>query len=171
MIVRSNVKPKDRYWFHLATQDPPGSEFLGALVGCLRGSSDHDGGSVGVGISWTSRQGCMPNWGERKVYESKWCESFQGMDRNGIVMFSTTFFVWLTAPTWLCLGFKNNNDDQTAFSLLFKLYGFRAFSVEERDSVVYTGRNLAKFIKDPPTKFEPIPRRCHDKHCVILCHR
>lgn len=45
------MKPKDRYWFHLATQDPPGSEFLGALVGCLRGSSDHDGGSVGVGIS------------------------------------------------------------------------------------------------------------------------
>lgn len=44
-------------------------------------------------------------------------------------------------------GFRNNNDDQTAFSLLFKLYGFRAFSVEERDAVVYTGRNLAKFIK------------------------
>lgn len=45
-------------------------------------------------------------------------------------------------------GYKNNNDDQTAFSLLFKLYGFRAFSVEERDAVVYTGRNLAKFIKE-----------------------
>jgi len=43
--------------------------------------------------------------------------------------------------------FRNNNDDQTAFSLLFKRYGFHAFSVGERDSVVYTGRNLAKFIK------------------------
>ena len=48
------------------------------------------------------------------------------------------------------IGYKNNNDDQTAFSLLFKLYGFRAFSVEERDAVVYTGRNLAKFIKAGP---------------------
>ncbi|CAJ1453919.1 unnamed protein product [Effrenium voratum] len=44
-------------------------------------------------------------------------------------------------------GYKNNNDDQTAFSLLFKRHGFRAFSVEERDAVVYTGRNLAKFVK------------------------
>ncbi|CAE7428346.1 unnamed protein product, partial [Symbiodinium necroappetens] len=44
-------------------------------------------------------------------------------------------------------SFRNNNDDQTAFSLLFKLHGFRAFSVEERDAVVYTGRNLAKFLK------------------------
>jgi len=43
--------------------------------------------------------------------------------------------------------FKNNNDDQTAFSLLFKKHGFHAFSVGERDSVVYTGRNLAKFVK------------------------
>lgn len=43
--------------------------------------------------------------------------------------------------------FKNNNDDQTAFSLLFKKRGFNAFSVGERDAVVYTGRNLAKFIK------------------------
>jgi len=43
--------------------------------------------------------------------------------------------------------FKNNNDDQTAFSLLFKRYGFKPFSVNERDAVVYTGRNLAKFIK------------------------
>jgi len=43
--------------------------------------------------------------------------------------------------------FKNNNDDQTAFSLLFKKYGFQPFSVGERDAVVYTGRNLAKFIK------------------------
>merc|ERR1711918_132366 len=49
------------------------------------------------------------------------------------------------APDYLT--FKNNNDDQTAFSLLFKKYGFHAFSVGERDSVVYTGRNLAKFVK------------------------
>ncbi|CAK0893216.1 unnamed protein product [Prorocentrum cordatum] len=41
--------------------------------------------------------------------------------------------------------FKNNNDDQTAFSLVFKRYGFVPFSVGERDDVVYTGRNLAKF--------------------------
>jgi len=51
----------------------------------------------------------------------------------------------LGAPDYFT--FKNNNDDQTAFSLLFKKYGFRAFSVGERDSVVYTGRNLAKFVK------------------------
>merc|ERR1712087_131953 len=44
-------------------------------------------------------------------------------------------------------SFKNNNDDQTAFSLLFKRFGFTPFSVGERDSVVYTGRNLAKFVK------------------------
>jgi len=44
-------------------------------------------------------------------------------------------------------SYKNNNDDQTAFSLLFKRHGFEAFSVNERDEVVYTGRNLAKFIK------------------------
>eukprot|EP00929_Paragymnodinium_shiwhaense_P113077 TRINITY_DN81344_c0_g1_i1.p1 TRINITY_DN81344_c0_g1~~TRINITY_DN81344_c0_g1_i1.p1 ORF type:complete len:1047 (+),score=215.37 TRINITY_DN81344_c0_g1_i1:117-3257(+) len=43
--------------------------------------------------------------------------------------------------------YQNNNDDQTAFSILFKKYGFHAFSTSERDSVVYTGRNLAKFIK------------------------
>merc|ERR1719401_2141263 len=51
----------------------------------------------------------------------------------------------LGAPDYFT--FKNNNDDQTAFSLLFKKYGFHAFSVGERDSVVYTGRNLAKFVK------------------------
>jgi len=51
----------------------------------------------------------------------------------------------LGAPDYFT--FKNNNDDQTAFSLLFKKHGFHAFSVGERDSVVYTGRNLAKFIK------------------------
>merc|ERR1711920_832966 len=44
-------------------------------------------------------------------------------------------------------SYKNNNDDQTAFSLLFKRFGFTPFSVGERDSVVYTGRNLAKFVK------------------------
>merc|ERR1712150_182569 len=43
--------------------------------------------------------------------------------------------------------FKNNNDDQSAFSLLFKRFGFTPFSVGERDAVVYTGRNLAKFVK------------------------
>lgn len=51
----------------------------------------------------------------------------------------------LGAPDYFT--FKNNNDDQTAFSLIFKKHGFHAFSVGERDSVVYTGRNLAKFIK------------------------
>jgi hypothetical protein len=51
----------------------------------------------------------------------------------------------LGAPDYFT--FKNNNDDQTAFSLLFKKFGFHAFSVGERDSVVYTGRNLAKFVK------------------------
>merc|ERR1711972_1112107 len=51
----------------------------------------------------------------------------------------------LGAPDYVT--FKNNNDDQTAFSLLFKKYGFHPFSVKERDDVVYTGRNLAKFIK------------------------
>lgn len=44
-------------------------------------------------------------------------------------------------------SFLNNNDDQTAFSLLFKKFGFQPFSVGQRDDVVYTGRNLAKFIK------------------------
>merc|ERR1712087_314941 len=51
----------------------------------------------------------------------------------------------LGAPDYMT--FKNNNDDQTAFSLLFKKFGFHPFSVGERDAVVYTGRNLAKFIK------------------------
>lgn len=51
----------------------------------------------------------------------------------------------LGAPDYFT--FKNNNDDQTAFSLLFKKHGFHPFSVGERDAVVYTGRNLAKFIK------------------------
>jgi len=44
-------------------------------------------------------------------------------------------------------GFRNNNDDQSAFSLLFKRFGFASFSVDQRDAVVHTGRNLAKFIK------------------------
>merc|ERR1712217_906236 len=51
----------------------------------------------------------------------------------------------LGAPDYF--SFLNNNDDQTAFSILFKKYGFRPFSIGERDEVVYTGRNLAKFIK------------------------
>jgi len=51
----------------------------------------------------------------------------------------------LGAPDYFT--FKNNNDDQTAFSLIFKKHGFHPFSVGERDAVVYTGRNLAKFIK------------------------
>ena len=32
--------------------------------------------------------------------------------------------------------YRNNNDDQTAFSLLFKKFGFKPFSVGERDAVV-----------------------------------
>lgn len=43
--------------------------------------------------------------------------------------------------------FITHNDDQSAFSLLFKRFGFEAFSQAERDEVVYTGRNLAKFVK------------------------
>merc|ERR1712194_894445 len=43
-------------------------------------------------------------------------------------------------------NFHNSNDDQTAFSLNFKRYGFEAFSTEERDRYVLLGRNLAKFI-------------------------
>ena len=72
-----------------------------------------------------------------------------------IILFNIIYTCKLKATQQFCpvvvlfiSGFKNNNDDQTAFSLLFKLHGFRAFSVEERDQVVYTGRNLAKFIKD-----------------------
>ena len=41
--------------------------------------------------------------------------------------------------------FRNNNDDQTAFSLLFKRHGFIPFSQAERDEVVLAARNLAKF--------------------------
>ncbi|CEL99550.1 unnamed protein product [Vitrella brassicaformis CCMP3155] len=42
-------------------------------------------------------------------------------------------------------GFKNHNDDQSAFSLLFKLYGFRGFSVITRDKHIHFARNKKKF--------------------------
>eukprot|EP00928_Gymnodinium_smaydae_P033224 TRINITY_DN23850_c0_g3_i1.p1 TRINITY_DN23850_c0_g3~~TRINITY_DN23850_c0_g3_i1.p1 ORF type:complete len:892 (+),score=183.65 TRINITY_DN23850_c0_g3_i1:147-2822(+) len=41
--------------------------------------------------------------------------------------------------------FRHHNDDQSAFSLLFKKYGFKAFSQAERDEVVLAARNIAKF--------------------------
>ncbi|CAD7944665.1 unnamed protein product [Amoebophrya sp. A120] len=43
-------------------------------------------------------------------------------------------------------NYHNNNDDQTAFSLNFKKFGFLAFSTTLRDEYVLLGRNLAKFI-------------------------
>ncbi len=43
-------------------------------------------------------------------------------------------------------NYHNNNDDQTAFSLNFKKFGFLAFSTGLRDDFVLLGRNLAKFI-------------------------
>ena len=43
-------------------------------------------------------------------------------------------------------NYHNNNDDQTAFSLQFKKFGFLAFSTGLRDEYVLLGRNLAKFI-------------------------
>ncbi|CAD7952296.1 unnamed protein product [Amoebophrya sp. A25] len=43
-------------------------------------------------------------------------------------------------------NYHNNNDDQTAFSLNFKKFGFLAFSTGLRDQYVLLGRNLAKFI-------------------------
>uniref|UniRef100_A0A7S0A550 Uncharacterized protein n=2 Tax=Pyrodinium bahamense TaxID=73915 RepID=A0A7S0A550_9DINO len=42
--------------------------------------------------------------------------------------------------------FRHHNDDQSAFSLLFKKYGFRPFSQAERDEVVLAARNVAKFV-------------------------
>merc|ERR1712007_397758 len=43
-------------------------------------------------------------------------------------------------------NYQNNNDDQTAFPLNFKKFGFLAFSTGLRDQYVLLGRNLAKFI-------------------------
>ena len=40
----------------------------------------------------------------------------------------------------------NNNDDQTAMSLVFKKFGFIPFPTDVRDEYVLAGRNLAKFI-------------------------
>merc|ERR1712151_425362 len=42
--------------------------------------------------------------------------------------------------------FRHHNDDQSAFSLLFKKYGFQAFSQAERDEVIVAARNIAKFL-------------------------
>merc|ERR1712048_19798 len=42
--------------------------------------------------------------------------------------------------------FRHHNDDQSAFSLLFKKYGFQPFSQAERDDVVVAARNIAKFL-------------------------
>ncbi|CAE8618383.1 unnamed protein product, partial [Polarella glacialis] len=42
--------------------------------------------------------------------------------------------------------FRHHNDDQSAFSLLFKKYGFKPFSQFERDEVVVAARNIAKFL-------------------------
>lgn len=42
--------------------------------------------------------------------------------------------------------FRHHNDDQSAFSLLFKKYGFQPFSQAERDEVVLAARNIAKFL-------------------------
>lgn len=43
--------------------------------------------------------------------------------------------------------FRNNNDDQTAFSLLFKVHGFVPFAQSERDEVLLAARNIAKFVQ------------------------
>ncbi|CAK9017152.1 Nucleotid_trans domain-containing protein [Durusdinium trenchii] len=42
--------------------------------------------------------------------------------------------------------FRHHNDDQSAFSLLFKKYGFQAFLQAERDLYVVAARNTAKFV-------------------------
>jgi len=42
--------------------------------------------------------------------------------------------------------FRHHNDDQSAFSLLFKKYGFTPFSQAERDEVIVAARNIAKFL-------------------------
>eukprot|EP00927_Polykrikos_kofoidii_P065349 TRINITY_DN61108_c0_g1_i1.p1 TRINITY_DN61108_c0_g1~~TRINITY_DN61108_c0_g1_i1.p1 ORF type:complete len:878 (-),score=164.19 TRINITY_DN61108_c0_g1_i1:544-3177(-) len=42
--------------------------------------------------------------------------------------------------------FRHHNDDQSAFSLLFKKYGFKPFLQAERDTVVLAARNIAKFL-------------------------
>merc|ERR1712048_90472 len=42
--------------------------------------------------------------------------------------------------------FRHHNDDQSAFSLLFKKNGFLPFSQGERDQVVVAARNIAKFL-------------------------
>lgn len=42
--------------------------------------------------------------------------------------------------------FRHHNDDQSAFSLLFKKYGFRAFPQSKRDEVFLAARNVAKFV-------------------------
>merc|ERR1712232_1341844 len=43
-------------------------------------------------------------------------------------------------------SFRHHNDDQSAFSLLFKKYGFHPFSQAERNDVVVAARNIAKFL-------------------------
>ncbi|CAJ1391908.1 unnamed protein product [Effrenium voratum] len=42
--------------------------------------------------------------------------------------------------------FRHHNDDQSAFSLLFKKYGFHPFLQAERDLYVVAARNAAKFV-------------------------
>ena len=43
-------------------------------------------------------------------------------------------------------NFMNNNDDQTAMSLVFKKYGFQPFPHRVRDYYFLTGRNLANCV-------------------------
>ena len=43
--------------------------------------------------------------------------------------------------------FVNSNDDHTAFSLLFKKFGYVPFSYSERDKVMVIARNVAKFVQ------------------------
>lgn len=43
-------------------------------------------------------------------------------------------------------NFRHHNDDQSAFSLLFKKYGFHPFLQAERDLYVVAARNTAKFV-------------------------
>jgi len=58
--------------------------------------------------------------------------------------------------------YHNNNDDQTAFSLNFKKFGFEAFSTGLRDEYVLLGRNLAKFIANSNAFARGQERRAED---------
>eukprot|EP00392_Amoebophrya_sp_AT5.2_P003352 g3357.t1 len=60
-------------------------------------------------------------------------------------------------------AFKNHNDDQSVFSLVFKKYGQVSFPQSTRDAYFLTGRNLAKYM-DAATRFARGETATHDSY-------